>query len=277
MISNIVGDIFGQPSAPTPPDYAGAAQQQGQSNLDAAIATGIMNRPNQSNPYGTQTWTQSGSTDVNGRAIPNWTSNVNLSPVGQGLFDSFQKQQTQLASLGDTAMGAVQNTINSPLDLDKNRSALVDSYYKQQTRLMDPRYAQDEDNMRSDLVNRGFSVGNAGYTRATDNFQRNKDAAYQQAGDYANTQGAQQAIQEALIARNQPMQELNALRTGAMPQVPTFGAQTQAGQVAGAPVFAGAQAAGNAAVQNYGIQSGNYNNMMNGLASLGSAYMTPAA
>jgi hypothetical protein len=46
------------PSPPPAPDYAGAAQQQGQANLAAARLQTQLNRPNQITPWGTQTWYQ---------------------------------------------------------------------------------------------------------------------------------------------------------------------------------------------------------------------------
>lgn len=53
----------GKGSAPPTPDYKGAAQAQGQANVDAAIASAKLSNPNIINPYGSQTVTYgSGST-----------------------------------------------------------------------------------------------------------------------------------------------------------------------------------------------------------------------
>ena len=43
------------PSPPPAPDYAGAAREQGQANVDAARTQGKFNNPNVISPYGTQT------------------------------------------------------------------------------------------------------------------------------------------------------------------------------------------------------------------------------
>lgn len=45
------------PSAPAPPDYAGAAVAQGAANLETAKAQGRMNNPNVVGPLGSQTVT----------------------------------------------------------------------------------------------------------------------------------------------------------------------------------------------------------------------------
>ncbi len=49
--------LFCAPSPPPQPDYTGAAQAQGQANVDAARVQGKINNPNVINPYGTQTTT----------------------------------------------------------------------------------------------------------------------------------------------------------------------------------------------------------------------------
>lgn len=275
MIADVIGSTFGkqQPSAPTPPDYAGAATAQGNANMDAAIATGILNRPNQVSPLGSQSWNQTGSYMVGDRAVPQFTSSVNLTPQGQSLYDKGMNLQTGMMDLGGSSLKNAQGALSKPFDPSNNRDAIVDAMYRRATRMMDPMYQQAEENNKAELINKGFSVGDEGYTRALNNFNLQKDNAYSNARDQAMTGGANQAVQEALVSRAQPLQELNAIRTGAMPQMPNFGAQTQAGGVGAAPVMAGAQAGGNAAMQQYGIDTGSYNNFMQGLFSLGSAAM----
>lgn len=48
---------MGKPDPPPAPNYAAAAQAQGQANVDAARVQGKINNPNVVNPYGTQTTT----------------------------------------------------------------------------------------------------------------------------------------------------------------------------------------------------------------------------
>lgn len=66
------------PSPPPTPDYAGAAQKQGQANIDAAITSGKINNPNVINPYGTQTVTWGGKFDQAGfdNATAAWNKQV---------------------------------------------------------------------------------------------------------------------------------------------------------------------------------------------------------
>lgn len=263
----------GKPDAPQPPNYVAASREQGAQNINAAVASGVMGHPDQVNPLGSQSWSQTGSyTLPDGTSIPTFTGTTSLSQQGQQLFDKDMSLKTGLMDLGGTSLQNAQNTLSQPFDPSKNRDAIVDAMYNRQKRLLDPYYKEQDESQEAKLIAKGFSVGNEGYDRANATFQRGKDNAYMDAMDRASTGGAQQAIQEALISRNQPLNELNAIRTGAQPGMPQFGAQPQ-GNVAPAPIMAGTQAAGNAALGNYGIQAGNYNSTMGGLGNLGAAYM----
>lgn len=92
-------------SQPRAPDPYATAQAQGQANVDAAVATAGLNRPNQITPWGDQTW------EKNPNDPTQWTSTVTLSENQQQLNDT----QDQIAiGLGDTqnaALGRVQDTL----------------------------------------------------------------------------------------------------------------------------------------------------------------------
>ena len=71
---------FGKDEAPPPPDYAAAARETAQGNLDMARAATAANRVNQITPYGSLTYKQTG-TDQYGN--PTWTSTQELAPAQQ--------------------------------------------------------------------------------------------------------------------------------------------------------------------------------------------------
>jgi hypothetical protein len=71
---------------------------------------------------------------------------------------------------------------------------------------------------------------------------------------------------EILAERQTPLNELNTVRSMGSGFQPYAGA----GQVQAAPVFAGAQATGNAEMQRFGVNADMYNNMMSGLFGMGS-------
>jgi hypothetical protein len=73
-----------------------------------------------------------------------------------------------------------------------------------------------------------------------------------------------------LHKRRLPLEELNALRTGAMPSLPQF-QNYQGSTVAPAPVFGAAQAQYWAQSDAYNAQAAQSGNFMNGLFQLGAA------
>lgn len=86
---------------------------------------------------------------------------------------------------------------------------------------------------------------------------------FNQAQSMANFQNAQRqaALQEQLALRQLPLNEVAAIMGGAQVQLPQFQAY-QGAEVGAAPVFAGTQAAGNFAQQNYSNQIARQNAQM---------------
>ena len=84
-----------------------------------------------------------------------------------------------------------------------------------------------------------------------------------QGAQFGNT-AQQQSLQQQLALRNQPLNEIAGLMSGSQIQMPQFQGY-QGANVAGTPIFAGAQAAGQAAMDQYGIQSSNVNAQNAGL------------
>ena len=90
-----------------------------------------------------------------------------------------------------------------------------------------------------------------------------------QAAQFGNT-AQQQSLQQQLALRNQPLNEIAGLMSGSQIQMPQFQGY-QGVNVAPPPIFAGAQAAGQAALQNYGIQQSAANANTQGLFGLAGA------
>lgn len=236
----VISNALGKKNSPPPaPNFQAAAQQQGQDNMATARLQTELNRPSEMGPAGSRTWTQNGD---------QWSSNTSLSPELQGMLD---KSTT-----------AANNTLGG--DFGAGRDAIVDALYRRSTRLMDPQYAQSEDQMRSDLVNRGFSVGDKGYTTATDNFQRMKDEDYANARDRAMTGGVQQAIME----RQEPINEVSNIL--AMNKFQPYAATSN---ISPAPTFAGTQAQWGAQMDQANYQQAGQAGLMNGLFGLGASYL----
>jgi hypothetical protein len=83
---------------------------------------------------------------------------------------------------------------------------------------------------------------------------------------FANS-AATQELQRQLALRNQPLNEITGLMSGSQLQMPSFQGYNPT-NIAPAPIFAGAQAQGAAALQNYGIQQSGANATTSGLFNL---------
>lgn len=88
-------------------------------------------------------------------------------------------------------------------------------------------------------------------------------------GNFTNAQ-RQQAIQEQAYMRQLPLSEVNSLRTGAQPTMPTF-QNFQGPQVAAPPIFGAATAQAQNANDIYNAQVGSQNAQMSSLGQLGMA------
>lgn len=274
-----------KPSAPAAPDYTGAANATSQGSLQATIANALLNRSNQSNPYGSQTWQQTGTSTIPGVGtnpavtVPNFSSSINLTPQGQQLFDLNQQQAVGLGNAANTSLGQATSALSSPLDTGSAMPAynqqVADALYNRSTRYLDPQWANAADQNNDRLVNAGFSIGDEGYNRAQTQFANQKDSAYAGARDTAIQQAGtiglqqrQQDIAEKLLQRTQPLTELNALRTGAAPQVPSFPSTNVGASAQGPNLLGAAQGQAQSANDIYNAQTGTYNSQIGAAGSL---------
>ena len=87
----------------------------------------------------------------------------------------------------------------------------------------------------------------------------------------------QDQFNNTIAARNQILNELNALRTGAQAQMPQFGNTQSGAQVAASPIAQSVYNSYQGELSGYNTQVGSNNAMMGGLASLGGAAMMAPA
>jgi hypothetical protein len=113
--------------------------------------------------------------------------------------------------------------------------AASDAAYNSATRYLDPQIAQQQQALEARLAEQGFVPGTPGYKQAMGNFMDTNQRAYAQARDTATLQGFSQGnnqfnqslsnanlnnaasrekLAQLLSQRNQPLNELNALKSG---------------------------------------------------------------
>ena len=235
----------GKGSAPPPPDYAAAARETSAGNKEAAIAAQEGNMINQYTPYGSVTYTQRG---VSESGTPLWAQNVALSPEQQAAYNKDVQMNAALQNVGIQGVGYVQSALDKPLSFSgmqelqtpgQIQEAASNAAYQNAMRYVEPRLQRQQSALETQLANQGITRGSEAWNAAMQDAEASRENIYGQAQNQAYLQGltgAQQAYQQGLGSRQQqiseaqtlradPLNMLNAVRTGsqmqtsAMPQV----------------------------------------------------------
>ena len=261
-------------SAPPPPDYAGAARETAAGNLDAARANIAANRVNQYTPYGSLEYQVSGE-DKFGN--PMWKATQSLSPVQQQLLDYQNQASLGLGQLAGKGLGYVSNMLDTPFDTSALPSTGFNpsqSYQDAYMQRLQPQIEQGREALDVKLANQGIPVGSEAYRRAMlAQSQRENDllAAATTQGFGVGQQARQSALAEQAYLRNEPLNTLSAVRTGAQVQGPTFVNPAQQANTAGADLLGATQMGYNAQMGAANAQNAANNAMTQGLFSLGGA------
>ena len=252
------------PSPPPAPDYA-----------KAATATNESSRVNQYTPYGSQVYTPGQESvpahqdPITGAMIPGtpavpWSSNITLNPLAQRSLDTQMQTSAGLGDLSLSQMNRVNQQYSRPMDSSSVQD-VSDKAYGAMTARLDPQWKQNEEMQKTQLANQGLTPGGEAYDNAMRVFNQGKNDAYQQANLGAIGTMPQTYQLESSIY-NQPLNTLNAIRSGAQIQNPSFGNTGP-----GANMLGAAQAQGQYSQGLYGAQVGEVNaqnaNTTTGLAT----------
>jgi len=293
---------MGKPKAPAPPDYAAAAREQGAANLNSSIATNVLGRVDQITPTGSLTYQDIGSyTLPDGTVIPRSSMTTTLSPDQQILFDQTNEISRSLNDVALQGIDYVGQTANKPFDTSMladrvNTIAGSEDYSADRDRVVEallarlqPSVERRENQLQSRLANQGFAAGSEAWNNEYQQFNQGRNdleiAAFLaggqeqsrlqgmdiNAGNFANT-SRQQGIQEQSFFRDQPLNTLNALRTGNQTTMPQF-QQTSSANVNAAPIYAATNDQYNAALRKFEADMGPWNSLLGGLGSIGAAFV----
>lgn len=276
----------GGSSAKSPDPYQ-VSQAQTASNVETAVANAWLNSGNQSTPWGNVSTSQIGSKKIGGQDVPIFSQNMTLSPEQQKLYEQGVQGDTQLNQLGLDQIGRIQNAVSNPFSLSQFGEAPVvdqatrDKAYQSIIQRAQPEQQRDFSDLNARLAAQGIQLGSEGYRNALDQYQRGVNdfrlGADQQAGNEMaqqyglQSQSYQQQIANALLERQQPLQEY-AQFTGASNNfqspgmVANPGASIQPTDVT-SPVYANY----NAKLQQQGNNQQTMNSLYGGLAGLGGA------
>lgn len=216
-------------------------------------------------------------TQVQGSVAPTTTSAINpadytanANAVTQAMLTqmapSQQQQSEQLAAQlanqgieGGSEAAGYANTQLASNQAQQKAAAVVAGQQQAQNQIQDALQTQQQ--------NYAQNLSSANQQNLAQNQEFNQGLAGSQ---FAN-QAQQQAIQEGAYFQTEPLNTLNALRTGGQVQNPTFGNVAGGAQAQSAPLMQAAQSQYSAALQQYQMQMNQYSGMLSGLSGIGSA------
>jgi len=263
------------PSAPAAPDYTAAAQQTAAGNLDAARQATAANRVNQVTPYGNLNYSVSGQ-DPYGN--PTWTATQSLSPDQQQLYQQQMQTSLGLGNLQNQGLGYVQNMLSKPFDTSTLPQSGINPGETMQDsvlRRLQPQIAQQREMTTALLANQGIVPGTTAYENAMRmQNQKENDLLTSAVIQGTNTGLAanQQAFGQAGYIRNEPINTLNAIRSGSQVTNPSYISNIpQQATTSGADILGANQMGYNAQMGNFNAQQAAQANFNQGLMGLGGA------
>ena len=177
-------------------------------------------------PDGALTYAQSGTNsfvDSSGKTVvvPKFTATTSLSESQQKIKGQTDAASLNLGTLANEQSGKIRDLLNTPFEYS-NDDAEKWAYDLGAQRL-DPRFKQEQEALRSQLIASGIRPGSEAYDQQMSQFGQTKTDAY---NNLALT-GRQQGFQEALTQRNQPINEISALMSGSQVSMPQFASTPQ--------------------------------------------------
>ena len=243
-----------------------AAQQTAEANQKLQLMGQYGSMTNQVTPYGQINYTPT-YLDNQGNPIANpaditdpdmlrqWTQTMTLSPEQQAMYNQNQALNQTLGDIATTGVGQVQKSMDNPLDFSQNQALQTPGQLQQQAsnaayqnaaQYLDPQFKQSNAQLANRLANQGITQGSEAYNNAMLNAGNQQQQAYESARNQAYIQGMsgaqqqyaqglgtrQQQIAEQQVLRQDPLNTLNAIRSGQQMQVaqmPQVGVSNPAG------------------------------------------------
>lgn len=272
---------------PTPvTDYTAAAEATAEQNLENARVATKANRVNQYTPYGNTVYTDLGN--------DRWRADVTLTPAQQQILDKDNAVKIGLSDVSQRGLGYVQNMLNNPFSTsgmttvnpadNAGRNEVIAAMLERQQPAMDRKRQQAE----TALLVQGHNRGGEAWKAVEDDLNRGETdmrLAAELAGGQEQSRlfglgssARERELQERSFLRNEPLNTLNAVRSGSQVVQPTFSPVPAMASTPGANYSGALSAAQGDRQAQYSSQLAAYNanqaqnsNMMSGLFGLGAA------
>ena len=263
----------GKSDAPPPPDYVGAAQQTAAGNLEAARATAAANRVNQITPYGNLTYNISGK-DSYGNDM--YTANQTLTPAQQKILEQNQGLSSGLLNTAQSGLNYANNVLSKPgVDLSQLPQIGInpgETYSDAIMRRLAPQIAQESQSSDAQLANQGIAPGTEAYANAKRQLamsQNDRQLGAITSGMNVGMGANQQAFNQQAYNQMQPINVINALRTGSQVQNPNYVSVPQQANVNGADILGATGAQYNAQLAANNANNANTASFFGGLMNAG--------
>lgn len=210
----------------------------------------------------------------------NWTQTVSLDPRIQETLNKQLALNNRYADAATVGMDRAFDTLSDPtLDMSKIPERAINVGQTAQEAIMarlNPAFAQQEEALRTRLVNQGLSAGSEAFTNDFRNFNQKRNDAELQAALYGiglDDQNRKSALQEQAYIQDRPLNLINALRSGAQVQNPQFSSFANQATTAGPDYMGAANAQYGAALDQSNAENASMGGLMGGLFSIGGAAM----
>ena len=243
-------------SAPAAPDPYATAAAQTQTNDATAKYQAEMNMVNQTNPYGSLTYSQTGT---NADGSPQYSSTTALNAPEQQLFNTAVNTQNKIGTTANSLIDNLGTSLSTAPNLDPSKltGTMMNEFSNYET----PIWNQQQSNLDSKLASQGITQGSAAYDNAQNLQARN-------VGDATNqflTMAEPTAFNQALQAYQAPIQTLGTLLGESQPgSVNSSLTQTPQTNITPANISGDIY-------QSYNAQNQNYQNTMQGIFGIGTA------
>jgi hypothetical protein len=184
------GGKKGSKTAATP-DYTGAA-----------LATANSGKYDQTTPYGSVNWTLRPGADPKNPQPGDYIQTTQLSQGQQGVYDQSVANRLGTGMAAGSVLG----------DLSHGTQGVQDALYNKSTQYYDKNFGDQRKALESQLANQGITQGSEAYNNAFDQYNQNRNKAYETATN--------DAITGATSQQGQLVQQLAALLGGSQPTVP---------------------------------------------------------
>ena len=197
-----------KPQPAAPPNPVATAQAQEGTNIGTSVAQSELGNVNQTNPYGSTTFTQSGGyTDPNtGQWVPQWSENSTLNPLAQSILTGTEQAGNTLVPTAQTLAANAGGTATTPLNVNQTANnriiaggpqaldqPVAQAAYTAGDTFLEPTFQQQSKDLQDQLARQGISVGNDAYGNAETQLMNSQNQARVGLANNATVTGANQA------------------------------------------------------------------------------------